>query len=242
MKARNILATLLLMVAGLQTATAQKMVVTLNDNSKVTYSISQVKEVSFVEPGEHDYVDLGLPSGTLWATCNVGASKPEEYGDYFAWGETEPKDHYDWSTYFDTDDNGSTFKKYNSNGGLTELLPEDDAATTNWGNDWQMPSLEQIKELYDSGNTTTEWTQLNGVDGFKITSNSNDNSIFLPAAGFRYETGLYDAGVYAIYWARTLHPSINFYAAGLKFYSNDSLSAVGSGRNYGRSIRPVRVN
>ena len=96
MKKSSILAALLLLVAGLQTAWGQKMIVTLNDNSQVTYSISQVKEVTFVEADEpvndeHEYVDLGLPSGTLWATCNVGASKPEEYGDYFAWGETKPK-------------------------------------------------------------------------------------------------------------------------------------------------------
>ena len=151
------------------------------------------------QPDDHDYVDLGLPSGTLWATCNVGASSPEEYGDYFAWGETEPKDTYDWWTYFDTEDDGSTFKKYNNDGGLTELLPEDDAATVNWGSGWQMPSLDQIDELINCNYTTTEWTTLNGVNGRKVTSRSNGNSIFLPAAGDRYDTSLSSVGGYGYY-------------------------------------------
>ena len=219
MKLKSILAALLLMVAGLQTAMAQKMIVTLNDNSKVTYSISQVKEVSFVESDEHEYVDLGLPSGTKWATCNVGASKPEEYGDYFAWGETTPKSTYDWSTYFDSDDNGSTFKKYNNRGGLTELQPEDDAATANWGSGWRMPSLDQIKELCNSSYTTTEWTTLNDVYGRKITSKSNGNSIFLPAAGNRWGDYLYLAGSYGYYWSSSLSPSIDGNAYSLYFNS-----------------------
>ena len=194
MKVKSILAALLLIVAGVQTAMAQKMIVTLNDNSKVTYSISQVKEVSFVESEEHEYVDLGLPSGTLWATCNIGANSPEEYGDYFAWGETTPKSTYDWSTYKWCNGSSTTMTKYCTqseygyNGftdNLTELQSADDAATANWGSDWQMPSLAQIQELCSSSNTTTEWTQVNGVNGRKITSKSNGNSIFLPAAGWR---------------------------------------------------------
>lgn len=241
MKVNSIFAALLLLVAGLQTAMAQKMIVTLNDNSKVTYSISQVKEVSFVESEEHEYVDLGLPSGTKWATCNVGANSPEEYGDYFAWGETAPKDYYDWSTYFDTDDNGNTFKKYNNKGGLTELQPEDDAATANWGSGWQMPSLAQIQELYNSNYTTTEWTQVNGVNGRKITSKSNGNSIFLPAAGYRYDASLDFAGSYGIYWSRLLYTSYPDGARGLYFGSGDFGWNGSYRRSCGRSVRPVRV-
>ena len=187
-----------------------------------------------------EWVDLGLPSGTMWATCNVGANSPEEYGDYFAWGETAPKDEYDWSTYFDTDDNGSTFKKYNSNGGLTELQPTDDAATANWGSDWQMPSLAQIQELYNSSYTTTVWTQMNGVNGRKITIKSNDNSIFLPAAGYRDDASLNSAGSYGLYWSRSLDASYSSRAYGLYFGSG----YIGWGRDdrgYGRSVRPVRV-
>ena len=187
----------------------------------------------------HEWVDLGLPSGTLWATCNVGANSPEEYGDYFAWGETQPKSEYYWSTYFDTDDNGDTFKKYYNNGGLTELLPEDDAATANWGSNWRMPSLAQIKELY-SEYTTREWTQQNGVNGRRITSKSNGNSIFLPAAGFRLDSSLYLAGGSGNYWSRSLSTSGSCDAYYLFFYSGD-IGWVNGSRYYGRSVRPVRV-
>ena len=239
MKLKSIFAALLLLVAGLQTAMAQKMIVTLNDNSKVTYSISQVKEVTFVESDEHEYVDLGLPSGTKWATCNVGANSPEEYGDYFAWGETKPKSVYNWSTYFDSDDNGSSFKKYNKNSGLTELLPEDDAATANWGSGWQMPSFAQIQELFNSNYTTTGWTQLNGVNGRMITSKSNGNSVFLPAAGYRWNDALSDAGSYGSYWSRSLSPYRDEYAYYLGFYS-DYWNWSNYYRYYGRFVRAVR--
>ena len=136
----------LLLGGTAQTTTAQGIVVNKTDGTKVYYKASEVQSVGVYGYGEepepdpdpegHEWVDLGLPSGTKWATCNVGASKPEEYGDYFAWGETKPKSTYDWRTYFDTDDVGKTFKKYNINGGLTELQPEDDAATANWGSGW----------------------------------------------------------------------------------------------------------
>lgn len=240
MKLKSILAALLLMVAGLQTAWGQKMIVTLNDNSKVTYSISQVKEVSFVESEEHEYVDLGLPSGTKWATCNVGASSPEEYGDHFAWGETAPKDEYNWSTYFDTDDGGITFKKYNNNGGLTELQPEDDAATANWGSGWQMPSPDQIKELFNSSYTTTKRTTLNDVYGCKITSKSNGNSIFLPAAGYRWGDDLADAGSYGFYWPSSLYPGSDDGAYYLDFSSGYWIWDYNFGRYLGLSVRAVR--
>jgi len=198
-----------------------------------------VKSFEREEP-PHEYVDLGLPSGTLWATCNVGASSPEDYGDYFAWGETKPKSNYSWSTYFDTDDNGKTFKKYNNNGGLTELQLEDDAATANWGSDWQMPSLAQIQELYNSSYTTTEWTQMNGVNGRKITSKSNGISIFLPAAGCRGDTSLYFAGSGGRYWMRLLDTSYPIYAYGLDIFSGGIVWGYDS-RYLGRSVRPVRV-
>ena len=187
-----------------------------------------------------EYVDLGLPSGTLWATCNVGASSPEEYGDYFAWGETVTKDTYNWSTYFDTEDGGSTFKKYYNNGGLTALLPEHDAATANWGSGWRMPSLDQIKELINSNYTTTTWTTQNGINGRKITSNSNGNSIFLPAAGYRDDTSLSYAGSYGYYWSRSLYASNSYNACSLNFGSS-YVDWSRSYRDYGRSVRPVRV-
>ena len=242
MKVKSIFAALLLLVAGVQTAWAQKMIVTLNDNSKVTYSISQVKEISFVESSEeHEWVDLGLPSGTKWATCNVGANSPEEYGDYFAWGETTTKSDYSWSTYFDTDDNGNTFKKYNYKGFKTELQLSDDAAAVNWGSPWRMPSLEQLEELYNSSYTTMVWTQMNGVNGRKITSKSNGNSIFLPAAGYHYDSSFHGAGIYGMYWSRSLSTSYSGSAYFFYFYLEDGGHWFDSNRNCGRSVRPVRV-
>lgn len=195
---------------------------------------------------DHDYVDLGLPSGTLWATCNVGASSPEEYGDYFAWGEIEPKNDYIVSTYKYCKGTFSTLTKYCTNSSCgtvdnkTELEPSDDAATANWGSGWQMPSFEQCRELYNSSYTITTWTALNGVLGRKITSKSNGNSIFLPAAGCRRGTSLDSAGSFGCYWSRSLYAG----------YSNDAYVLFFNSRNIftgnviryrGWSVRPVRV-
>ena len=194
-----------------------------------------------------DYVDLGLPSGTLWATCNVGASSPEEYGNHFGWGETQPKTSYDWSTYKYCKGSASTMitkyctdSDYGAVDNKTELEPSDDAATANWGADWQMPSEEQFDELINSSNTTTTWTTTNGVYGRKITSKSNGNSIFLPAAGYRLDTSLKSAGSYGLYWSRSLFASYSVSAYYLDFVSSD-IGTYGSYRCYGRSVRPVRV-
>ena len=254
MNTRNILAALLLMVAGLQTAQAQKMVVTLTDNKSVEYEISQVKEVTFVEGepiviDDHEWVDLGLPSGTLWATCNVGAESPVEYGDYFAWGETQPKEDYSWSTYKYCKGSENTLTKYcfesdygyNSfTDNLTELLPEDDAATANWGSGWQMPSLEQYEELINGYYTTTEWTNQGYVYGCKITSRSNGNTIFLPATGYCDDTSLYHVNLNACYWSRSLNSSYSYRAYYL-YSGSTSTHTFHCGRNSGQSVRPVRV-
>ena len=180
-------------------------------------------------------IDLGLPSGTLWANMNVGANAPEEYGSYFAWGETEAKETYNWSTYFDSD-----FDRYNLESGLRELLPEDDAATANWGSGWQMPSKEQIDELINSEYTTAEWTTQGGVNGRLITSKSNGNSIFLPAAGYRYDTSLNYAGSDGNYWSRSLSTNYSDYAYRLYFNSGNVVTYYYY-RSSGQSVRPVRV-
>ena len=155
----------------------------------------------------HEYVDLGLPSGTLWATCNIGASSPEEYGDYFAWGETEPKSDYSWITYkWCNGSYNSLLTKYctESTNGIvddkTQLELEDDAAYVNWGNKWRIPGKTQFSELFNSNYTTTEWVTQNGVLGCKTTSRTNGNSIFLPAAGYRDGTSLKQVGSIGEYW------------------------------------------
>ena len=192
----------------------------------------------------HEYVDLGLPSGTLWATCNVGASKPEEYGDYFAWGETEPKNNYSWETYKYCKGTNNTITKYCARYGpvdyKVELEPSDDAATVSWGSEWQMPSSEQCAELSNYRYTTTTWTTLNGVEGARITSKSNGNSIFLPAAGFRSETRLRYAGDSGEFWSRSVHSGDINYARGLIVEFGDSDTYLNY-RHLGLNVRPVRV-
>ena len=196
----------------------------------------------------HEYVDLGLPSGTLWATCNVGATKPEEPGTHFAWGETQPKNDYSWDTYKWC--NGSAYRltKYCNVSGLgdngfadnkTELDLEDDAANANWGGDWRMPSLDQIKEIVDQCNW--EWETLNGAYGRRITG-PNGNSIFLPAAGWRSSTSLYDEGTGGGYWSRMISTLIPYGAYDMSLESNDvDWDDYCGGRRDGQVVRPVVV-
>lgn len=199
--------------------------------------------------GSGSYVDLGLPSGTLWATCNIGANSPEEYGDYFAWGETEGfnsgKTNFSWSTYkwcngsYDSLTKYNTSSEYGSIDKMTELDLEDDAAYVNWGPEWRMPSLGQFEELINSSYTTTTWTTQNGVYGRKITSKKNGNSIFLPAAGYRYISSLNYDGSYGDYWSRSLHSDYPGSAWRLLFYSSYIGTSNDYGRCSGRSVRPV---
>lgn len=181
------------------------------------------------EKTDNDYVDLGLPSGTLWATCNVGAQNPWDYGDYFAWGETEPKDDYFWATYKYCNGSSSTMTKYcnKSDYGyngftdeLTVLQPEDDAATVNMGSNWRMPTEAEILELHD--NCDWEWTSNyngTGVAGRIVKSRNNSNSLFFPAAGYRGGTGLNGAGSYGDYWSSSLDSDDPRSGRGLDFDS-----------------------
>ena len=202
----------------------------------------------------HAYVDLGLPSGTLWTTCNIGATKPEEYGDYFAWGETSTKDTYDWTTYkyskgdedeltkyCDDSDYGYNYGYNGFTDSLNTLEPSDDAATVNWGSGWQTPSDEQWEELL--ANTTNKWTMQNGVKGLLFTSKKNSETLFLPAAGCRWDDEFDDVGSYGSYWSSSRHTDYSddawyFFFASYNcflhcFVENDS-------RCEGRSVRAVR--
>lgn len=223
----------MLMATGVQTTMAQEMLVRLADNKIVRYDVSQVQYVTFLETA---FVDLELPSGTLWATCNVGACFPEEYGDYFAWGETEPKETYTDSNYkFIT--NGKV-TKYNSTDGRTVLLFADDAATANLGSGWQMPSKEQWDELLDGSNTTIEWTKENGVNGFKVTSTHNGKSIFLPAAGQQTRWSD-DVGKAGYYWSRSLNAENENEACNMTLDYSGFKSTSYVYRTYGYPVRPV---
>lgn len=201
-----------------------------------------------VNVSDHGFVDLGLPSGLLWATCNVGADAPEEYGDYFAWGETQPKDYYGLNTYQYCNGSSTTLTKYCNNSeygyngytdDLTILLPEDDAATANWGSDWRMPTQAEWQELLD--NTTNIWTTQNGVSGRLFTA-SNGNSLFLPAAGYRRDGSLSAAGSVGIYFSSSLYTDNPNNAWGFIFSSSMTYIFEFNSRYYGLSVRAVREN
>ena len=187
----------------------------------------------------HAYVDLGL--SVKWATCNVGATKPEEYGNYYAWGETSPKTTYDYSTYkwcngsYDTMTKYCTDSDYGTVDNKTVLDPEDDAAAVNMGGSWRMPTAEEQKELIDE--CTWTWTTLNGVNGYNVEG-SNGNSIFLPAAGCRYDGDLLDAGSLGYYWSSSLGTGDSDGAYNLHFSSVDVVWNDYD-RSSGRSVRGV---
>ena len=191
-------------------------------------------------------VDLGL--SVKWASFNVGASAPEEYGDYFAWGETEPKEDYSWSTYKWCKGSSSTMTKYCNNSsygynGFTDnktvLDPEDDAATVNWGGSWRMPTNEEQDELRSECTWTS--TTINGVYGRKVTSNKEgytDKWIFLPTAGYRNGSSFYNAGSDGYYWSSSLYTFYPYFAYLVRF-NLGGVYWLSDNRCYGFSVRPV---
>jgi hypothetical protein len=193
---------------------------------------------------DYTWIDLGLPSGTMWATMNVGATSPEDYGDYFAWGETQPKANYSWSTYKWCNGSSTTQTKYCTSSAYgivdnkTTLDLADDAANANWGGSWRMPTKAEQDELRNTNYTTWTWTTQNGVNGYKVTSKTNGNSIFLPAAGYRYDSYLYYPGSRGYYWSSSLNTYYSDNAYNLYFNSGNVYSSNGY-RSYGRSVRPV---
>ena len=223
-----------------------------NRTSQITVSLTglpsgETKDL-VIEVLQHDlyngyeYVDLGLPSGIKWATCNVGATTPEEYGGYYAWGETEEKNNYNWSTCKWCNGSETTITKYctDSNYGTvdnkTVLDLEDDVAHVKWGGSWRMPTRAEQDELRNS--CTWTWTTQNGVDGHKVTSKSNGNSIFLPAAGYRDGTGLDYSGSGGYCWSSSLDGSLSLSAYHLYFGSGDYDWYISS-RCFGFSVRAV---
>ena len=198
------------------------------------------KALSGIENG-YTWVDLGL--SVKWATMNVGASKAEDYGGYYAWGETATKTTYDWSTYEHCRGSETTLTKYNTKSSYgtvnnkTQLELSDDAAYVNWGGAWRMPTDAELTELREQ--CTWTWTSQNGVNGYKVTSKSNGNSIFLPAAGCRYDSSLDDAtGSFGGYWSSSLNTD---YPGGAWYVYLGSNSVVGDyfERYLGLSVRPV---
>ena len=173
---------------------------------------------------DHGYVDLGL--SVKWATCNVGASSPSDYGDYYAWGETSTKSSYDI-------DNSKTYDKSMSNISGNSSY---DVARYRWGGSWRLPTKAEFQELIDK--CTWTWTTQGGHNGYKVTSKANGKSIFLPAAGWRYGPSSNDVGERGYYWSSTPYESDAYNAYRLYFDSSYHSTGWG-GRGYGDSVRPV---
>ena len=192
-----------------------------------------------VQISKYEAVDLGL--SVKWATCNVGATKPEEYGDYFAWGEVKPQKQYDWSTYKYCRGTRETLTKYctSSSYGIvdnnTVLDSEDDAAVVNWGGAWRIPTKAEYDELRN--NCVWKWIRQNGVNGYKVLG-PNGNSIFLPAVGFMTDGILLSAGRYGSYMLSSLHTNKSDFAYCMSFFS-DILIQGQLSRENGQTVRPV---
>ncbi len=202
--------------------------------------ISSSSQSSQMGSSKVGYVDLGL--SVKWATCNLGAHQPEEYGDYYAWGETEIKMTYDWSVYKWSNGSSSSLTKYNTNSSLgrvdhkTVLDPADDVAKVKLGGSWRMPSDTEWTELRTK--CTWTWTTQSGVNGYRVTSKINGNSIFLPVAGFRLNSDPYIVGISGYYWSSSLDTDSPYRACYVCFYFGE----VGRGYYYrfvGQSVRPV---
>ena len=194
-------------------------------------------------PTPLSWVDLGLPSGLLWASQNLGALSPVDYGDYFAWGETQTKESYSWETYTLCDGTKDVMTKYDGTDGTT-LLSEDDAAHANWGGDWRTPTKDELVELLNEENCSSVWTEQNGVYGMLITSVKNGNTLFLPAAGSCDGDSPSHLGEYGTYWLSTINITQGYldgaYAIDFTSESAPREAYYYGGRYVGLPIRPVR--
>lgn len=210
-------------------------------------SISDVDSITFSLPESNpiqvqaNAVDLGLPSGTLWADRNIGADSPEGYGDYFAWGETTPQATYHYSSYKWCDGSYYNMTKYCTDSSYgtvdnkTVLEAVDDAATANWGDEWRMPTKDELLELIEK--CTRTWITQNGVNGYKITG-PNGNSIFLPAAGGKENSNYSNVSVWGYYWSSSLNGIGPNYATPFGFFSM-GYDMNGKFRWCGFSVRAV---
>jgi len=214
---------------------------------KLKYNIGKTEEPS--EAIKYETVDLGLPSGTLWAKCNVGAKTETDYGLYFAWGETQgytadevgTKKSFAWSDYkFNPSGDGTTFTKYNATDGKSVLDIEDDAAYVNMGEGWKMPTHAQIEELFKVSNTNHEIVTKSGITGMEFTSIKNGNTLFIPLAG-KYLTGKNgDVGSIGYLWSSTvLRLSIAGALCLTAETKNENVSTGNQGRYTGCSVRGV---
>lgn len=190
--------------------------------------------------GQPRAVDLGL--SVKWASYNVGAISPGDYGNFYAWGETESKEDYDWSTYIWCRGDKSSMIKYNIERGYgrvdgkTCLTTSDDVAHQEWGGKWRIPTAKEWKELCNLCDWT--WTSQIGHNGYKVTSRRNGNSIFLPAAGCHFIVKYNQSSIYGRYWSSSLDEDYPYRAISI-FFREDKIDWTGESRYIGLSIRPV---
>lgn len=257
---------------GATTLKAQSLMnINFNDGTTQNIDVSTIKDITWTEIegnmiNGHEYVDLGVKNAQgqtiYWAKCNVGATKPYEYGDYYAWGETETKTVYSWETYKYAELIPGTPAEYDADGFLIKPATDDhyegqnigedisgtqyDAARQNWGGSWRMPTNDEFSRLKTQCDWT--WTEMkssdgNPIKGYKV-SNKSDNSkyIFLPAAGCRYDSGLGSAGSRGYYWSSSPYASGSSSAYCLYFPSSYQGGTNFDGRYYGQSVRAVCVS
>lgn len=192
------------------------------------------------------YVDLGLPSGNLWAECNLGASSPEAYGDYYAWGEVEPKQEYTYPNHKWYKEGAPSlgFTKYNNEDGKLTLEDEDDAVIQKLGNGWRTPTLADFRELTNQKYTTIKKTTLNGVVGYQITSKKNKKSIFIPCAGFKQDKPqtreISSSEEVAICMTNLRCIDYRVFNAWSFAFQDDRIARYGKRRPDGISVRPVK--
>jgi hypothetical protein len=240
---KKLLTVIVLLLCGLTGKAQEVMVIEKSNGNELRISVNEVKRVFFEQTtyhNGHEFVDLGLPSGTKWASCNVGASKPEEYGYYYAWGETTPKNSYSWDNYKWGSRWDQNITKYNIDPscGLVDnkvvLELTDDAANVNWGGKWRMPTLEELTELITWSNI--EETTLNGIAGFKFKSKMNHNYLFFPAGGWKADSAIYHKGSDAWYHTSSLMAVGNQMDCAYSLLNNE----IDWGeRDWGILVRPV---
>jgi len=214
-------------------ALAAMLCATVGD-AKVNVTDNNAKTPDGVEA-----VDLGL--SVKWANMNVGAKKSTDYGTYFAWGETQPKQYYSWNTYAWSKGDTQFLTKYSKEDRKTQLVPSDDAAQANWGGKWRMPTVDEFEELINK--CTWEWTTKDGINGYKVSSKKTGKSIFLPITGCRFYADTQFRGINGIYWTSSLYTNNPNKAWCLEFNFSDinvDYGNLSSNRFSGRCIRAVQ--
>lgn len=200
-----------------------------------------VTETPAQTPDGVEAVDMGL--SVKWANMNVGAKKSSGFGTYFAWGETKPKEYYSWNTYAWSRGNTQFLTKYSTTDRRTQLAISDDAARANWGGEWRMPTVSEYEELINPANCSWEWTNKDGVNGYKVTSKKTGKSIFFPITGCRFFGEVQFRAINGIYWTSSLYSTNPNKAWCLEFNFNNvdvDYGNLSSNRFSGRCIRAVQ--